>query len=70
MTGIAIRANGHFRPNELVINPNKMLPIKPPIQSKDDTQEPSSIVIGPDGNGLSSDVNKSMLGEDQPHVIP
>lgn len=54
----------------LVMQPKKQFPIKPPIHKIDATQEASAIDILPDGNGLSSEVNKGILGLDQPAVAP
>lgn len=63
-------SNGNFRPNLLIINPNKRLPNSAPIPSSDAIQLPSSKVTLPDGNGDSSDVIKSIVGLGQPSVIP
>lgn len=62
--------SGIFLPNLLVTNPKKMFPIMPPTQMSDATQDASFIVILPDGSGVSSDINRSIDGELQPHVKP
>lgn len=49
---------------------HKMLPINPPQQRSDATQDPSSIEILPEGNGESSEDNRIMAADGQPHVIP
>lgn len=67
---MVIKVSGIFRPNLLVMNPKNKLPIKPPIQMNDATQDDSSIEILPEGNGVSLDVNKTIFGLAQPHVIP
>lgn len=41
-----------------------------PIANNDAIQEPSSIVILPDDSGVSFDMSKSMVGDDQPITIP
>lgn len=68
--GMPSSSNGNFRPNLLIINPNKRLPNSAPIPSSDAIQLPSSKVTLPDCNGDSSDVIKSKVGLGQPSVIP
>lgn len=70
IVGTAIDISGNFRPNFDVIYPKMMLPINPPTHSKLAIHEASSIVIGPDGNGDSSDVRIRILGDDHPDVTP
>lgn len=65
-----MRHRGIFRPNALVINPKKIFPIKPPMHNSDATHDASSIVIGPDGNGVSFVINKIVLADGHPQVTP
>lgn len=50
--------------------PKKKIPNTPDKKMHDTIQDASSIVILPDGSGVSSLINKSMLGLAQPAVIP
>lgn len=62
--------SGIFLPYALVTKPKNKFPITPPTHKSDATQEASSIVIEPDGNGLSSDVSNRIFGELHPAVTP
>lgn len=62
--------NGHFLPKRLVINPKMIFPKIPPKNPRDTTHDASSIVILPDGSGVSSDINKIILGLAHPPVLP
>lgn len=57
--------NGHFRPHFCVMYPYEIQPNKLPKANNDANHEASSIVIFPDGNGVSSDVSKTIVGDDQ-----
>lgn len=63
-------SNGIFLPKLFDMYPKTMLHISAPTDSKLVTQEASSMFIFPLGNGLSSDVSKMFIGEDQPSRIP
>lgn len=41
-----------------------------PIANNEAIHEPCSIVILPDGSGVSSDMSKSIVGDDQPMTAP
>lgn len=68
--GRAMNINGNFRPKLLMMQPKQMIPVKAPIDINDVTHDASSIVIFPDGNGDSSDINKITLGLAQPSKTP
>lgn len=70
IAGIVVKIKGNLRPKAFVINPKKILPMKPPKLKSDATQEASSMVILPDGSGVSSDVSRIILGEGHPTVTP
>lgn len=67
---MAIDIKVFLRPHLVVMNPNKKLLINAPSGTNEATDDTSSIVILPVGNGESSDVNKFILGLAQPAVIP
>lgn len=66
IVGIAMKINGNLRPNVEVTNPKMMLPSNPPKQGSEATQDASSIVILPVGNGDSFDVRINVLGDAHP----
>lgn len=68
--GIDKKNKGHLRPRVLVVNPKNISPMKPPIGRSAANHEASSIVILPDGNNVSSDVSRGMLGVIQPIFTP
>lgn len=57
-------------PIRAIIGPQNKAPNAPPKQNIELIQEPSSGVIGPLINGLSSDNSTGMLGEHQPKATP
>lgn len=64
--GIVITTRGNFRPKADVMKPKNTLPIRPPNGQSEAIHVASTMVILPDGNGLSSDVNRIIDGEHQP----
>lgn len=62
--------SGFFRPNFLVIKPKNTLPNIDPHGISDVIQEASSIVIFPDGNGVSFEVSSNTLEVAQPAFNP
>lgn len=68
--GMEMASRGFFRPNLLAMKPNSTFPINPPTHKSDAIQDASSISILPDGNGVSSDVSKLIVGLAQPTPIP
>lgn len=67
---MVINSIGHFLPKVFVIKPKSTLPINPPNEFIDATHEACSIVIMPDGKGVSSDKSLGKFGDGHPHAIP
>lgn len=65
-----INNKGTFRPKLFVMKPKKMLHINAPTEYNDVTQDASSIVIFPVGNGESSDVSNIIFELVHPSSIP
>lgn len=65
---MVIKINGSLRPK--LLNPKNKFPINPPIYKMDPTHDASSIVIFPDGKGVSSDISRAILGLAQPPHTP
>lgn len=67
---MAMIIKGNLRPKLSVIYPKKIFPVHAPTYNKDVIKVASSMVIDPDGNGVSVDVSGVIIGLVQPSWTP
>lgn len=67
---MAMIISGTFRPKLSVIYPKKIFPVQAPTYNNDVIKVASSMVIFPDGNGVSEDVSGVIIGLVQPSWTP
>lgn len=68
--GIDKEMRVHFRPNRSIMKPPIKAPGNAPNPIIDAIHEASSVVILPDGNGVTSDWRRIILGDVHPEFRP